>query len=136
MRYVFSIPVVCLSVASMTAQAETSEDIALKGLYLRDFQPYFSEYGDYLKASFKLQNTTVFPVKDIVLQCTTDGGTIEDMAVIVVPVFYRIEAHQTVTVRNYNLRSTPRMSDRVVCGIIGLTIAPRSKADIGRDLPG
>jgi hypothetical protein len=105
------------------AKAETREETAMKGLYLREFRPYFSEYGDYLQADFKLQNTSAFAIKDIVLQCTTDGATIEEMSVIVIPVFRTIGAHQTLTVRDFDLRDTPYMSDRVVCGIIGLALA-------------
>jgi hypothetical protein len=124
-----------LTCASFSANAETPQGIAMKGLYLRDFHPYFSEYGDYLEADFKLQNTTVFSVKDIVLECTTDGAMTSDMSVIVIPVFHTVQAHSTVTVRNFDFRYTPPLSERVVCGIIGLTIVPRGKADTARDRP-
>jgi hypothetical protein len=119
----YALTIIVLSAANYPAYAETREEIAMKGLYLRDFQPHFSEYGDYLEGDFKLQNTTAFSVKDVVLECTTDGATTEDMSVIVIPVFHTIGAHQTVAVKNFDFRNTPYMSDRVVCGIIGLALA-------------
>jgi hypothetical protein len=106
------------------ARAETREFAAMKALHLREFRPHFSEFGDYLLADFKLQNTGTRPVKDIVLQCTTDGFATQDMSVIVIPVFLTVPAHATLAVIDFDFRYTPFFSDRVVCGIVGLSLAP------------